>query len=758
MENMKNKRKVIAVFLLLLLLLLCSAGIMRILLHSMDRSIEENGKISVQAVVEQIQQTYELQVENYYSRLRMVESYAVHGEENFLDDEKIMHLLRKLEEETGAKIYFIKENGAALTIDKKKSRLEIPSSLLLNLQAKQSIAKLVSHHEEGMAEDGFLLAVPSDAYYIDGEKYTAVGALVNRSRMDSVLSLYVYGGNAYLFMLDEEGEVLYTNQKDEILFRNYALLKHLQKENAITAEETETLQRAFDAKDSGVVRLGGERAYYLGYCPIKSNNATLVCIVSKGIVENALMAYQKTILQAAMIMAAVLLLLFACLVYAVSRVNFANKKAAYEKRNRELQQENMKKLEMLNRDLAEAQTVTAEALQAAETANQAKTNFLSNMSHDIRTPMNAIIGMTALIEHDAGNEEKVREYIGKIALSSQNLLGIINNVLDMNKIEAGKTILKYADFSLLKWIQEMDDLFRPQAEARQQIFEIRIENIRHEWLNSDAVRLTQVFSNLLSNAIKYTRDGGKIQFLIEERRGRSASYAKYRFLVKDNGIGMATDFQNKIFDAFTREESSLTNKIQGTGLGMAIARNVIELMGGTIKVDSVKDKGSCFEVMLDLKIAAERQPLAHTEAEKAEEENPLQGMCFLCAEDNELNAEILTELLRMEGARCCIYDNGDRVVKAFETSKPGDYDMILMDVQMPVMNGYEATRAIRNSNHPLAKCMPIIAMTANAFSEDIQTSLAAGMDAHVSKPVDMEVLKKTIRNLRGKQEKTQDSA
>ena len=214
-------------------------------------------------------------------------------------------------------------------------------------------------------------------------------------------------------------------------------------------------------------------------------------------------------------------------------------------------------------------------------------------------------------------------------------------------------------------------------------------------------------------------------------------------------MGMSADFKDTIFDAFTRAESSLTNKIQGTGLGMAIAKNLVEAMGGTIDVDSELGQGSCFEVLMDLKIAEDRTvALAAQEETDKQDGNILQGMRFLCAEDNELNAEILTELLKIEGAECTICENGEEILKAFEQSAPGDYDMILMDVQMPVMNGYEATKAIRRSSHKLAKTIPIIAMTANAFSEDIQHSLAAGMNAHVSKPVEMKVLEKTIRSIK----------
>ena len=363
--------------------------------------------------------------------------------------------------------------------------------------------------------------------------------------------------------------------------------------------------------------------------------------------------------------------------------------------------------------------------------------------------MNAIIGMTSLIRYDAGDKGKVIEYADKIDTSSQHLLGIINDILDMSKIEAGKTVFKYSDFSIVEFIQELDTIFHSQIYEKKQTFTITKENIRHEWVNGDRVHLMQIFSNLLSNAIKYTQEGGEIQLLAEECESNSSVYAKYRFLISDNGMGMSADFKDTIFDAFTRAENSMTNKIQGTGLGMAIAKNLVDSMGGTIDVESEPGQGSCFEIFMDLKIAEERAVSPASQTETAEQDgNILQRMRFLCAEDNEINAEILTELLKIEGAECTICENGEEILKAFEQSVPGDYDMILMDVQMPVMNGYEATKAIRRSSHELAKKIPIIAMTANAFSEDIQHSLAAGMNAHVSKPVEMRVLEKTIRSIK----------
>ena len=701
------------------------------------------------AVVEQIQQTYDLQVNGYYSRLHMLEDFLTQEGVRSIELDRNKKFFEAWQKESESTLIFLQENGKAITTDGTKLRVDMPSKLLLDLRNGYNIGKLVSLDYNQKKKDGYLVAIPCQEYTIKGETYTAIGTLYDHSKLDSMLSVKSYNGNAYLFMLDNDGNITYTNQKEDKFFRNYFLLKHLKGDQAITEEEADSLQKKLDGREQGVELVESDKPYYLGYCPIENNNTMLICIVEKSVVDNVLRDYQKTIVFETILMAGFILLLFAGLFYSISRRSLAEQKAEYEKRNNEIQTQAMKDMEESNKKLKKAKDITTEALQTAENANKAKTDFLSNMSHDIRTPMNAIIGMTSLIRHDAGNKAKVIEYADKIDISSQHLLGIINNVLDMSKIEAGKTVFKYTDFSILDFITELNTIFHSQIDEKNQTLTIIKENIRHEWVNGDQVHLMQIFSNLVSNAVKYTQEGGKIQFLVEECETKSSVYAKYRFLVSDNGMGMSADFKDTIFDAFTRAESSLTNKIQGTGLGMAITKNLVEAMGGTIDVDSELGQGSCFEVLMDLKIAEDRTvALAAQEETDEQDGNILQGMRFLCAEDNELNAEILTELLKIEGAECTICENGEEILKAFEQSAPGDYDMILMDVQMPVMNGYEATKAIRRSSHKLAKTIPIIAMTANAFSEDIQHSLAAGMNAHVSKPVEMKVLEKTIRSIK----------
>ena len=512
----------------------------------------------------------------------------------------------------------------------------------------------------------------------------------------------------------------------------------------------------------------------------------------------------------------------------------------------------------------------SEALRAAQIASESKTTFLSNMSHDIRTPMNAVLGFTTLLAKDAENPAKVREYTRKITASGQHLLSLINDILDVSKIESGKVVLNFERFALNDVIASVDAIIQPMAKAKGQAFHLEVTGIRHEYLVGDETRVNQILLNLLSNAVKYTPAGGSIWLRIIGLEQRSSQYEHIRIEVEDTGYGMTPEYLETIFDAFTRAENSTTNKVQGTGLGMAITKSIVELMGGTIEVFSEVNRGSLFRVELEMRIleeAEDRQfwekrgisrilavgvkaegcgdiqalmestgvrleaaasveeaagwlrdgmdyqlalldwescgprgaealraalpktvpmlllaefgaegveevrrmectdiltkpffvsafrdkieemrgdPL-HTHSPEPADTVSLEGLRFLAAEDNEINAEILEEILAIEGASCELVENGRLAVERFQRAGEGEFDAILMDVQMPVMNGHEAARAIRALEREDAGRIPIIAMTANAFSEDEKAALDAGMDAHVAKPLNMDLLKKVIR-------------
>ena len=524
-----------------------------------------------------------------------------------------------------------------------------------------------------------------------------------------------------------------------------------------------------------------------------------------------------------------------------------------------------------------AQDDLAEALHMAQAANDAKSAFLSSVSHDIRTPMNAIIGFLTLMRDEVDNPGIVMEYNKRIDAASQHLLGLINDVLDMNKIESGSTTLSISEMDLADVINEINSIIRPQSNARNQTFDIFASHMNYEHLMGDKMRINQVLINLLSNAVKYTPENGAIRLYVEELPQVVRDYSRIRFTVSDNGLGMSEDYVKVIFDPFTREETKITHEIQGTGLGMAITKSLVDLMGGTIQVESNVGEGSTFTVELELRIQereddprfwtdhkvvrmivadddeevcrnivttmgkagvetdyatdgetairmmreareagqpydlilldwkmpnlngletarlirqnypdkipillltaydwseieqeaeeigvdhfipkpffmstfkeAVRRIMGSREKPKFRQSDVVRDKHILVVDDIEANQIILVKILSSLGAICDSAANGQEAVDKFNASGPGDYDLILMDVQMPVMDGYTATRTIRSSDHPSAESVPIIAMTANAFVDDVRAAIESGMDAHIAKPVQLDNLKATIRQV-----------
>lgn len=384
------------------------------------------------------------------------------------------------------------------------------------------------------------------------------------------------------------------------------------------------------------------------------------------------------------------------------------------------------------------------ALSAAEQANAAKTDFLSRMSHDIRTPMNAIMGMTTLANANIDDTGRVSDCLQKISASSRHLLSLINDILDMSKIERAKVTLNCVPFSVAELVDQAASIMSSQARAAGLSFHIQMDEFRHPYIYGDTLRISQILINILGNAVKFTPKGGVILFKIEEFSVEGDKQkAGYRFTVSDTGIGIPEEALTHLFEPFVRSDALW--QIEGTGLGLSIVKGLVDLMGGRIFVQSQVGKGSVFQVELECGIAADKA----AGPEGADEENmsptpegqSFSGCRFLVAEDNAINAEIISEFLQMLGARAVVKADGLQALEEFCTAPQGTYDGILMDIQMPEMNGYETTRAIRALDRPDAGRIPIIAMTANAFDEDVKAAMEAGMNGHVAKPVDMEILR-----------------
>ena len=384
------------------------------------------------------------------------------------------------------------------------------------------------------------------------------------------------------------------------------------------------------------------------------------------------------------------------------------------------------------------ETELEKAVYEAKSANEAKTRFLFNMSHDIRTPMNAIIGFAELLEKHIDERDRALDYIGKIKSSSEFLLSLINYVLETARIESGKTTLKKEVCCASRLIESLTDIFEPEV-CKKGLTYSYTKDIEHEYVMGDETKVREIFINIIGNSLKYTPAGGKITIDIREIPFDRENYIAYKIVVEDTGIGMSEDYLPHIFEEFSREHTSTESKVVGTGLGLPIVKALIDLMGGTIEIESEVGKGTKTTVMIPFEIATQEQILEEQQKEKEFVPEDIKGKRILVAEDNELNAEITLTVLKEKGLLVERTANGKECVEMLK-EKPADYyDMILMDIQMPEMDGYQATEMIRNLGDSRA-AVPIVAMTANAFEEDRQKALDAGMNAHVSKPVDMNVL------------------
>ena len=498
----------------------------------------------------------------------------------------------------------------------------------------------------------------------------------------------------------------------------------------------------------------------INYCiGVKKGNNTMYSLLERGIslidksnMTNAMYRYTDNnseytlsdFIQDNVLIVLSIAVLIIGLIIVVAVMLAINLRKAREQQEKELQM--LKVVTQQKEELVTARDHLQEAVEEAERASRAKTTFLSNMSHDIRTPMNAIIGFTNLAKQSGDDRAKTNEYLEKIEASSSHLLSLINDVLEMSRIESGKIELENAPCYLPELLDNLYSMVGHLAEEKKQTLQFDMSGIEDENIVCDRLRLNQVLLNLLSNAVKYTPDEGSIEVRVLQKEKTAEGNGRYEFHVKDNGIGMSPEFAAHVFEAFEREKTSTTSGIQGTGLGMAITKKIVDMMGGTIDVDTAPGNGSEFIVRVEFAISKEDYRKREAGKDK-DAEIDFTGKRLLLVDDMMINREIAHTVLEMNGFAVEEADDGKKAVEMVAASEPGYFDAVLMDIQMPRMNGYEASKHIRALENPGLSSIPIIAMTANAFEEDRRNAFEAGMNGHMAKPIDVKELMDTLKEI-----------
>ena len=596
------------------------------------------------------------------------------------------------------------------------------------LQEELTEAKIVTSNIYG-AKKQVVLAVPVQGIQMNGKKLVAgfiqldIDAVVGSLNRDTKTG----ADKTAIGLYHKNGDDLTTSSFSDIEVGTN-LLQHISKTELKEGQSFKDVEQSFHNMQSGSVTIDHNgHTEYIHYAPVEGTDWMLTVLVHDNTIADQLeytssMMLRRNILQ---------LLITAILIVIV----FVGVISMY-KRNNDMERK-QQELEAKAKEEALLQ-------QASQAANQAKTNFLFNMSHDIRTPMNAILGFAKIMEKELGEPEKLSKHLKKLQESGEYLLSIINNVLDMARIESGKVELNLETVDLEKGFNDFLEMFSEDLNRKNLHFSKSLK-ISNRYVLADKQKLQQITANLLSNAIKYTPEGGKVFVGLQELSCTEEDSATYELIISDTGIGMTKEFQDHIFEAFTREHTSTENKIIGTGLGMAIVKHLIDLQGGSINLTSKPNQGTTFNVVLTYQLT---EAPAEEKVETADStEFDFKGKRVLLAEDNDINAEIAVELLEDTGLVVERAQDGVVCLELLEKAEPGYYDLVLMDIQMPNMDGYMATKKIREMADPQKAGIPIIAMTANAFEEDKQRAYKCGMNGFAAKPIDLKALLATMKDI-----------
>lgn len=570
-----------------------------------------------------------------------------------------------------------------------------------------------------------------------GLRFTHMVLLKEISTIRKYYTTESYGGHAATYIINGNGTLAYYDADIEDILGVRNVFKALREGTYSGSKDFATMRQQLNNYGIATASvLLKDNEYYYCLAKMAEYDMTIMLLVPAEYVAVSTMTMLQSALRIQVVFTVLLLGLVLLALISIVRAERSSKMIKIEKET--------------NQKLNKLRVAAEDALKVAESASKAKSTFLSNMSHDIRTPMNAIIGFATLALDDMRDGKKVQDYLSKILSSSKHLLGLINDILDMSRIESGKVVLEEQETDLVTTLQELQSIMEGQAKERKLKLHVDYSNLRDRHVYCDKTRLNQVMFNLLANAVKFTSEGGSIWLTMSqlEPTYEVEDRAIYEIRVKDTGIGIGKEFIKHIFEPFERERTSTVSKIQGTGLGMAITKNIVDMMGGTIEVESQKGVGTEFIIRLELRLQAEAGAANEEGAKQhshAEGGTEFAGKRLLLAEDNELNREIACMLLSKYGFVIDTAENGQEAVDLVAASAPDYYDLVLMDIQMPVMDGHEATRKIRSLENKVLAKVPVVAMTANAFDEDRKAAKECGMNGFISKPINMQELVQALR-------------
>ncbi len=691
-------------------------------LHNIQEAQFKERVNNTNILVEKVSKQVQIVTDFNWKTLHIIRNFMQH--QDCADEEDLTERLRSIERLTGETVWAIDKNSQCYT-DAGKGNIWQKKDLLIT--GKDEF--FASDFQFGMGSEMkmYYLSPLEQTIKVGDTELSHIVLVSDMSALDSYYDLSNFGDDSLAFIIRENGSQVYYNNNsnnNHVLRGAYNLLTALEEATYNHGASYKMLQEDIANQRNNTMSITyNDREYYISYYSLNFDDWVTLLMIPEDNVGSGTINLSNTIMRNVAAIFTIMSIVLAVLAGWLFARNYINQK-------------------IVNEHLVMA----AEAERAA---NQAKTSFLSSMSHDIRTPMNVIVGITRLAGKRTNDPAYMRDALAQIRIAADQLLTLINDVLDISKIESGSVVLEEESFSVHKLVKKLSTLVTPDAHKKNRQISLNVHDIADEYLRGDTLRLSQIAMNLISNAIKYTNDGGQIDIEVYEDKVTARSgKAVLTLIVQDNGMGMSEEFQEHMYTSFAREMDTKINQIQGTGLGLAICKELVDLMGGTIACESSIGVGTKFTVRIALGIDVQEHLQKDEPTMQEQPSVSLEGMHLLVAEDNNFNWKIAKAMLQDEGITCERAENGQQCLDMLMKAEANHFDAVLMDVEMPVMNGKEAARRIRASGKPWLQELTIIATTADAFAEDIQACLDAGMNMHIAKPLDIDKLMKILAQVK----------